>query len=73
MTKSGLQKPDFYGSFLLASTVRLGCDEHGEEVHIPFKDLVPIVRWGGSGCVCPWLCVQGEASLTCGAIGGNDR
>lgn len=42
MTKDGLKKPNYWGSLTQAATVRLGNYE-GEEVHAPFKALLPIV------------------------------
>lgn len=43
MTKEGKRTPDYYGSLTQASTVRLGLDEAGEPVHIPFKNMLPMV------------------------------
>ncbi|KAJ9508624.1 hypothetical protein QJQ45_027906 [Haematococcus lacustris] len=43
MTKDGLRKPNFWGSLTQASTVRVGNYE-GEEVHTPFKALLPMVE-----------------------------
>ena len=43
MTKDGLKKPNFYGSLTQAATVRIGNYE-GEEVHAPFKALLPMVE-----------------------------
>ncbi len=43
MTKDGLKKPNFWGSLTQASTVRVGNFE-GEEVHTPFKSLLPMVE-----------------------------
>mmetsp|Transcript_23076 Transcript_23076/g.39649 ORF Transcript_23076/g.39649 Transcript_23076/m.39649 type:complete len:564 (-) Transcript_23076:287-1978(-) len=41
-TKRGEQRPNYYGSLTQASTVRVGI--HGsEEVHVPFKSLLPMV------------------------------
>jgi len=42
-TKEGKQHPNWFGSVIQASTVRLGCCEN-EEVHIPVKDLMPFVN-----------------------------
>lgn len=42
MTKDGLKKPNYWGSLTQAATVRIGNYE-GEEVHAPFKSLLPIV------------------------------
>jgi len=43
-TKQGLQKPNWFGSVTQASTVRLGATADGEEVHIPLKNLLPMVN-----------------------------
>lgn len=43
MTKDGLRKPNFWGSLTQASTVRVGNYE-GEEVHTPFKALLPMAE-----------------------------
>eukprot|EP00199_Chlamydomonas_sp_CCMP681_P000814 CAMPEP_0119109628 /NCGR_PEP_ID=MMETSP1180-20130426/21409_1 /TAXON_ID=3052 ORGANISM="Chlamydomonas cf sp, Strain CCMP681" /NCGR_SAMPLE_ID=MMETSP1180 /ASSEMBLY_ACC=CAM_ASM_000741 /LENGTH=507 /DNA_ID=CAMNT_0007095493 /DNA_START=62 /DNA_END=1585 /DNA_ORIENTATION=+ len=43
MTKDGLQKPNYWGSITQASTVRVGNYE-GEEVHVPFKAVLPMVE-----------------------------
>lgn len=43
MTKDGLRKPNYWGSLTQAATVRLGNFE-GEEVHAPFKALLPMVE-----------------------------
>ena len=42
-TKDGLHTPNFFGSIVQASTVKLGTDENGEDYHIPFRDIVPMV------------------------------
>eukprot|EP00163_Fabomonas_tropica_P033013 TRINITY_DN8508_c1_g1_i1.p1 TRINITY_DN8508_c1_g1~~TRINITY_DN8508_c1_g1_i1.p1 ORF type:complete len:541 (+),score=198.30 TRINITY_DN8508_c1_g1_i1:27-1625(+) len=42
-TKDGVQTPDYFGSLTQASVVRLGADAAGNDVHIPFKNLVPMV------------------------------
>ena len=44
-TKSGEHKPNYYGSLLRASTLRLGVDaETGDDVNVPFSDLLPMVH-----------------------------
>jgi myo-inositol-1-phosphate synthase len=43
-TKEGKQMPNYYGSLTQASTVRLGTDEMGEAVYIPFNKLLPMVH-----------------------------
>jgi myo-inositol-1-phosphate synthase len=42
MTKDGLRKPNYWGSLTQAATLRVGNYE-GEEVHTPFKSLLPMV------------------------------
>lgn len=43
MTKDGLRKPNYWGSLTQAATLRVGNYE-GEEVHTPFKNLLPMVE-----------------------------
>lgn len=44
-TKTGTQEANYYGSVLLGSTVKLGTDaQTGEEVNIPFNQLLPMVH-----------------------------
>lgn len=44
-TKSGLQQPNYIGSVLRASTVRIGVDPTtGHDVHIPVSDVLPMVH-----------------------------
>lgn len=43
-TKEGIQESNYYGSLTQASTVRLGTDEQGEGVYIPFNELLPMVN-----------------------------
>ncbi|KAK0539316.1 Myo-inositol-1-phosphate synthase [Tilletia horrida] len=43
--KEGLQTPNYYGSLVRASTVRLGMDpETGKDVYVPFSEVVPTVH-----------------------------
>lgn len=42
-TKDGLKKPNYYGSVVQASTLKLGIDETGHDVHIPFSQILPMV------------------------------
>jgi myo-inositol-1-phosphate synthase len=44
-TKSGLHKPDFFGSVTQASTVRLG-SSGGRDVYVPFCSLLPLLTPG---------------------------
>ncbi|KAF8655881.1 hypothetical protein AX16_002866 [Volvariella volvacea WC 439] len=44
-TKEGLQKPNYIGSVLRASTVQIGTDPaSGKEVHVPVSDVLPMVH-----------------------------
>ncbi|CAL1711718.1 unnamed protein product [Somion occarium] len=44
-TKSGVQQPNYIGSVLRASTVRLGTEPGtGKDVHIPISDVLPMVH-----------------------------
>lgn len=44
-TKSGIQQPNYIGSLLRASTVRLGSNpETGKDVHVPIGDVLPMVH-----------------------------
>ncbi|THH32444.1 hypothetical protein EUX98_g1716 [Antrodiella citrinella] len=43
-TKSGVQQPNYIGSLLRASTVRLGLDPAGKDVHVPVSDVLPMVH-----------------------------
>jgi len=40
-TKTGVQHANYFGSMLLSSTVRLGSNEKGEDVYVPFSSLLP--------------------------------
>lgn len=43
-TKTGLKKPNYFGSITQAGTVQLGIDGNGKEVYVPFNELVPMVN-----------------------------
>ena len=44
-TKSGIQQPNYIGSMLRASTVRLGMDPStGKDIHVPVSDVLPMVH-----------------------------
>lgn len=44
-TKSGIQQPNYIGSVLRASTVRIGTEPgSGKEVHVPVSDVLPMVH-----------------------------
>lgn len=42
-TKEGLMTSNYYGSVTQASTMKLGNDASGNSVHIPFKNILPMV------------------------------
>jgi myo-inositol-1-phosphate synthase len=51
-TKEGTQKANYWGSVMLASTVKLGNDVRGHSVYTPMKNMLPMVDpdeivWGG--------------------------
>jgi len=44
-TKDGIQFPNYIGSMIRASTVKLGIDDTtGKDVNVPFSDLLPMVH-----------------------------
>lgn len=43
-TRTGVQKANWFGSITQASTVLLGTDANGYDVHIPMNKLVPMVN-----------------------------
>jgi len=43
-TVKGVQQPNYYGSMMLSSTIRLGSNEKGEDVFLPFHKLLPMVH-----------------------------
>ncbi|KAH8979184.1 inositol-3-phosphate synthase [Lactarius hatsudake] len=43
-TKSTIQRPNYIGSLLRASTIRLGVDATGKDVYAPLSDLLPMVH-----------------------------
>ncbi|XP_047031947.1 inositol-3-phosphate synthase [Helicoverpa zea] len=43
-TKNGKMDPNWWGSITQASTVRLGIDEKGCDVHVPMSHLLPMVH-----------------------------
>ena len=42
-TKEGQKSSNYYGSLTQSSTVRLGDDEFGQSVYIPFHKMLPMV------------------------------
>jgi myo-inositol-1-phosphate synthase len=43
-TKEGMKTANYFGSVTQSSTVRLGEDEYGRTVYIPFKNMLPMVN-----------------------------
>jgi myo-inositol-1-phosphate synthase len=44
-SKDGIQQPNYIGSVLRASTVRIGTETGtGKDVHVPFSDVLPMVH-----------------------------
>ena len=44
-TKEGKRGANYYGSVIMGSTTKLGVDSKtGQEIHIPFHDLLPMVH-----------------------------
>jgi len=51
-TKEGIKKANYWGSLMLASTVKLGNDLAGNSVYTPMSNMLPIIKpddlvWGG--------------------------
>ncbi|MFN9978463.1 MAG: inositol-3-phosphate synthase [bacterium] len=40
-TKEGLKKANYWGSLMLASTVKLGNDARGNSVYTPLSNMLP--------------------------------
>lgn len=44
-TKSGVQQPNYIGSLVRASTIRVGTDKDtGKDVYVPVSDMLPMVH-----------------------------
>jgi myo-inositol-1-phosphate synthase len=43
-TREGTQSANYFGSVVLASTLKLGIDEAGKDVYIPFSDVLPMAH-----------------------------
>ena len=43
-TREGTQNANYIGSLVRASTLRLGTDEEGKDVNVPFSDVLPMVH-----------------------------
>jgi len=44
MRKEGEQQPNYYGSLTQATTIRIGSNAAGKEVHIPFSSILPMSK-----------------------------
>lgn len=42
-TKEGVVHSNYFGSLTQCSTVKLGLNENGEQVYIPFKNMLPMI------------------------------
>jgi myo-inositol-1-phosphate synthase len=42
-TKTGEKAPNYFGSLTQATTIRVGSDAAGREIHIPFNSVLPMV------------------------------
>ncbi|PVV03629.1 hypothetical protein BB560_001881 [Smittium megazygosporum] len=43
-TRRGVKAPNYFGSVMLASTVKLGVDENDKAIFVPFNNLIPMVH-----------------------------
>lgn len=43
-TKEGVKKANYFGSVVMASTLKLGVDSSGQDVFIPFHNVLPMVH-----------------------------
>lgn len=43
-TRNGLRAPNYFGSLTQASTLKLGRDKNGDDVYIPFNQILPMVH-----------------------------
>lgn len=43
-TREGKRSANYHGSVVMGSTIKLGTDESGTEVYVPFRDLLPMVH-----------------------------
>lgn len=51
LTKTGMQKANWFGSITQASTVLLGTDDNGQDVFTPMNQLVPMVNPDNIGTI----------------------
>ncbi|KAF8467270.1 hypothetical protein BDZ91DRAFT_762743 [Kalaharituber pfeilii] len=43
-TREGKKHANYYGSVIMASTIKLGTDEQGKEIYVPFHSLLPMIH-----------------------------
>lgn len=43
-TREGTQSANYYGSVIMGSTIKLGTDAEGQEINIPFHDVLPMAH-----------------------------
>jgi myo-inositol-1-phosphate synthase len=43
-TREGKQEANYYGSVIMGSTIKLGTDKIGQEINIPFHDILPMLH-----------------------------
>ena len=43
-SREGKKHANYYGSVIMASTIKLGTDEDGKEIYIPFHDMLPMLH-----------------------------
>ncbi|KAI7823985.1 hypothetical protein BX661DRAFT_172601 [Kickxella alabastrina] len=43
-TRKGMQEPNYFGSIMMASTVKLGVDAKLNDVYVPFNEVVPMAH-----------------------------
>ncbi|KAJ2726896.1 Myo-inositol-1-phosphate synthase [Coemansia sp. Benny D115] len=43
-TRKGVQEPNYFGSVMMASTVKLGVDAQLNDVYVPFNEVVPMAH-----------------------------
>ena len=51
-TKEGTKKANYWGSLIMASTIKLGNDCRGNSVYTPMSNMLPLLKpddivWGG--------------------------
>lgn len=43
-TNRGVEKPDYFGSLTQASTIRVGSNSNGDDINIPFNQVLPMIH-----------------------------